>query len=70
MKEKERNKMSEAIKRVVNDMLDKNVPIINAEKVVKATREKENIMVTSHQVKTVMKDEMGLGYRLAKKVPV
>ena len=70
MKEKERNKMSEAIKRVVNDMLDKNVPIINADKVVKATREKENIMVTSHQVKTVMKDEMGLGYRLAKKVPV
>ena len=70
MKEKERNKMSEAIKRVVNDMLDKYVPIINAEKVVKATREKENIMVTSHQVKTVMKDEMGLGYRLAKKVPV
>ena len=70
MKEKERNKMSEAIKRVVNDMLDKNVPIINADKVVKAKREKENIMVTSHQVKTVMKDEMGLGYRLAKKVPV
>ena len=70
MKEKERNKMSEAIKRVVNDMLNKNVPIINADKVVKATREKENIMVTSHQVKTVMKDEMGLGYRLAKKVPV
>ena len=70
MKEKERNKMSDAIKRVVNDMLDKNVPIINADKVVKATREKENIMVTSHQVKTVMKDEMGLGYRLAKKVPV
>ena len=65
MKEKERNKMSEAIKRVVNDMLDKNVPIINADKVIKATREKENIMVTSHQVKTVMKDEMGLGYRLA-----
>ena len=70
MKEKERNKLSEAIKRVVNDMLDKNVPIINADKVVKATREKENIMVTIHQVKTVMKDEMGLGYRLAKKVPV
>ena len=70
MKEKERNKMSDAIKRVVNDMLDKNVPIINADKVVKATREKENIMVTIHQVKTVMKDEMGLGYRLAKKVPV
>ena len=62
--------MSDAIKRVVNDMLDKNVPIINAEKVVKATREKENIIVTNYQVKTVMKDEMGLGYRLAKKVPV
>ena len=70
MKEKERNKMSEAIKRVVNDMLDKNIPIINADRVVKATREKENIMVTIHQVKTVMKDEMGVGYRLAKKVPV
>ena len=51
-------------------MLDRSVPIVNADKVVSAVREKDGVTVTSHQVKTVMKYDMGLAYRLAKKVPV
>ena len=62
--------MKENIKKVVTDMLDRSVPIVKAEKVVQAIREKDCINVTCHQVKTVMKDDMGLAYRIAKKVPV
>ena len=62
--------MKEIIIKNVTDMLDRSVPIVNADKVVSAVREKDGITVTSHQVKTVMKDDMGLVYRLAKKVPV
>ena len=51
-------------------MLEKNVPIVNAKKVVEAAYAKEGITVTAYQVKTVMKDVMGLGYRMSKKVPV
>ena len=62
--------MKEVIKKVVTDMLDRSVPIVKADKVVSAVWEKEGITVTCHQVKTVMKDDMGLAYRIAKKVPV
>ena len=51
-------------------MLEKNVPIVNAKKVVEAAYAKEGMPVTVYQVKTVMKDVMGLGYRMSKKVPV
>ena len=70
LKEKESAKTTEVIKSVVAEMLEKNVPIVNAKKVVEAAYAKEGMTVTVYQVKTVMKDVMGLGYRMSKKVPV
>lgn len=51
-------------------MIENSVSIVNAEMVVKQVRRKEDIEVTIKQVKTIMTDELGLGYRLARKVPV
>ena len=70
MKSDEKTVITEAIKRVVTGMLEKNIPIVNAQKVVEAIHIKEDINVTAQQVKIVMKDELGLGYRIARKVPV
>ncbi len=38
--------------------------------VVEQVRKMEHVEVTADQVKPVMKDELGIGYRMAKKVPV
>ena len=70
LKEKESAKTTAVIKSVVSGMLSKNVPIVNAKKVVEAAYAKEGMTVTVYQVKTVMKDVMGIGYRMSKKVPV
>ena len=51
-------------------MLENSVSIVNAEMVVKQVRRKEDIEVTIKQVKTIMTDELGLGYWLTRKVPV
>ena len=51
-------------------MLENSFCIVNAEMVVKQVRRQEDIEVTIKQVRTVMTDELGLGYRLAKKVPI
>jgi len=51
-------------------MLQNSVPIVNAEKVVELAKKTADTIVTAEQVKTVMKDELGLCYRMTKKVPV
>ena len=51
-------------------MLTNSVNIVKAEMVVKQVLRKEDIEVTIHQVKTIMKDELGLGYRMSRKIPV
>ena len=38
--------------------------------VVRLVREQEDTIVTADQVKKVMKDDMGLAYRMTKKIPV
>ena len=54
----------------VTCMLENRVPIVKAEVVVKAVKRNDNLTVTAKQVKSIMKDEMGLGYRMSRKVPV
>ena len=63
-------KIKDVVKKVVTGMLENSITIVKADMVVDQIRKKENVEVTIEQVKTVMKDELGLGYRLAKKVPV
>ena len=58
------------IKKVVTRMLESNVPIVKADMVVRLVREQEDTVVTVEQVKTVMKDDLGLAYRMTKKIPV
>ena len=45
------------------------MPIVKAEEVVTLVKQKEDLKVTSEQVKTIMKEDMGLGYRMARQVP-
>jgi len=70
VKKDEGKLVGEAVKRVVTSMLERGVPIVNSEAVVQQVKSKEDIVVTISQVKTIMKDELGLGYRVAKKVPI
>ena len=51
-------------------MLLNSIAIIKAETVVEETKKKADIEVTIEQVRTIMKDELGLGYRMARKIPV
>jgi transposase len=70
IKKEEGQEVGEAVQRVVTDMLVRGVPIVKAEAVVQQVRRKEDIEVTISQVKTIMKDDLGLGYRVARKIPV
>ena len=51
-------------------MLRNSVPIINAETVVQQAKKQDNIKITVQTVKSIMKDELGLAYRMTKKIPV
>jgi len=51
-------------------MLQNSVPIVKAELVVEQAKKQEDLEVTAEQVKAIMKDELGLVYRMTKKVPV
>ena len=51
-------------------MLLNSIAIIKAETVVEETKKKADIEVTVEQARTIMKDELGLGYRMARKIPV
>ena len=62
--------IQEAVKVVVTHMLEQSIPIIKADTLVEAVRQDNGMIVTAQQVRTIMKDGMGLGYRLIKKVPV
>ena len=55
---------------VVAKLLSKNVSILNAEKVVKEVQKKKNITLTTLQVRSIMRDDLGLAYRMSRKVPV
>ena len=66
----EKHLIREVIKKVVNRMLENNVSIVNADMVVRLVREEEDSAVTTEQVKRVIKDDMGMAYRMTRKIPV
>ena len=66
----EKHLIREVIKKVVNRMLENNVSIVSAEMVARLVREEEDSEVTSEQVKKVMTDDMGMAYRMTRKIPV
>ena len=66
----EKHLIREVIKKVVNRMLGNNVSIVNADMVVRLVKEEEDSAVTTEQVKRVIKDDMGMAYRMTRKIPV
>ena len=55
---------------VVTHLLSNSVPIVKADMVVQQVQELHDVDVKVQQVRDIMKDELGLGYRLTRKVPV
>ena len=51
-------------------MLENNIPLVKAEMVVAMVQVQEDVAVTAEQVKNVMKEELGLAYRITRKIPV
>ena len=69
-KQAENHIVKQAITKVVNRMLENNIPLVRAELVVAMVKVQEDVAVTAEQVKKVMKDELGLAYRMTRKIPV
>ena len=69
-KQAEAHLITDKIKRVVIGMLEKDIILVRAEAVVRLVKEQEVVEVTAAQVKRVMKDELGLAYRMTRKIPV
>ena len=69
-KELNQNQQTEAIKQSVGGLLRASVPIKASSMVVQKVREETGIEVEIERVRAVLKDELGLGYRMAKKIPV
>ena len=69
-KEKNTREMKDAVTAKVRSLLENSVPIVKAEMVAHQVHAETGVEATVAQVRAVMKDDMGLGYRLVKKVPV
>ena len=54
---------------MVTGLLQESVPIVKADEVTSRVEEKHEVKVTTEQVKSIMKDDLGLGYRMARAVP-
>ena len=55
---------------MVTHLLSNSVPIVKADMVVQQVQELHYVDIKVQQVRDIMKDELGLGYRLTRKVPV
>ena len=66
---KEELERRDAVKKVVTSLLLESVPIVKADTVATLVEQQEEIKVSAEQVKSIMKDELGLGYRMTRKVP-
>ena len=71
--EKKRERKSRAraaIKAEAEKMLEKSIPIRNAHSIVIRVNELTELEVKREEVRSVLRTDLGLGYRMAKKVPV
>ena len=51
-------------------MLERSIPIVNAAKIQTEAKRIHNVELSLPKVRGILKTELGLGYRMAKKVPV
>ncbi len=71
--EKKRERKSRAraaIKAEAEQMLEKSIPIPNADSIVIRVNEHTDLEVKHSEVRSVLRTDLGLGYRMVKKVPV
>ena len=66
----EEKELVEAVKSIVKELLELSIPIVKAEMVVDKVKKQKGLDVSVYQVKKIMKDDLNMGYRLTKKVPV
>ena len=59
-----------AIEQVASELLEHSIPIDKAGKVQNQVKRRYDIDLSLPQVRTSLKQELGLGYRMAKKVPI
>ena len=51
-------------------MLEKSIPIPNSNSIVIRVNEHTDLEVKREEVRSVLRTDLGLGYRMAKKVPI
>ena len=51
-------------------MLERSIPIDNAMKVKQQAKQYHDVEISVPKVRTVLKKELGLGYRRARQVPI
>ena len=59
-----------AIKAEAEKMLEKSIPIPNSNSIVIRVNEHTDLEVKKEEVRSVLRTDLGLGYRMAKKVPI
>ena len=64
------NDKKDAVADVTESLLSKNIPIVRAQQVQQALNEIMNLEVDLKLVRTVLRKDLGMGYRMAKKVPI
>ena len=70
LREKEAARSSQAVESVASKMLECSIPIENAAKVQMEVKRLHHVDLSVPKVGSVLKSELGLGYRVAKKVPI
>ncbi len=69
-KKQQEKQAREAIKAAVEEMLEGSVPIQKADMIVLRVNEHTDLEVRHEEVRSVLRNDLGLGYRIAKKVPI
>ena len=60
----------DAIEATAKDMLTRNKPIVRLQQLQEAVEENTGLDVSKNLVSQVLRKDLGLGYRLAKTVPI
>ena len=51
-------------------MLAKSIPIQSSDSIVVRVNEQTDLQIKHHEVRSVLRSDLGLGYRIVKKVPI
>ena len=69
-KRERQRRTREAIKATADQMLARSVPIQSSDSIVVRVNEHTDLDVKHHEVRSVLRNDLGLGYRIVRKVPI